>query len=169
MSFLFQVKFINPWASGHMVTVTHNSASSIVNLLHLTSGTYGFMHVCINYSWLHKLEELSACRRNEYWLSTLEVEVKCVEVTRELFPLLLSEEIKTLDTFASSVRGWRGGHRRRALFPFQLLSRQTIYDGPATIELQSFSAFPICFDALDFQTRLGGKEGLGARRRRGLN
>lgn len=62
-----------------------------------------------------------------------------------------------------------GGHRRGALFPFQLLSRETIYDGPATIELQSFSAFPICFDALHFQTRLGGKEGVVARRLWGLN
>lgn len=51
------------------------------------------MHVCINYSWLHKLEELSACRRNGYWLSTLEMEVKCVEVTLELFPLLPSEDL----------------------------------------------------------------------------
>lgn len=50
--------------------------------------------------------------------------------------------------------------RRSTLSPIQLHSRQTIYDGPATIELQSFSAFPICFDALDFQTRLGvGKRG----------
>lgn len=45
------------------------------------------------------------------------------------------------------------------LSPVQLFSSQTIYDGPATIELESFSAFPICFDALDFQTRLGGEEG----------
>lgn len=51
------------------------------------------------------------------------------------------------------------GVHRSALSPFQLLSRQTIYDGPATIELQSFSAFPICFDALDFQTRVDGKGG----------
>lgn len=48
-------------------------------------------------------------------------------------------------------------------------SFQAIYDGPATIELQSFSAFPICFDALNFQTRLGGKEGVGVRQRWGLN
>lgn len=39
---------------------------------------------------------------------------------------------------------------------FQLLSGQTINDGPATIELQSFSVFRLCFDAVYFQTRLDG-------------
>lgn len=42
---------------------------------------------------------------------------------------------------------------------FQLLSGQTINDGPATIVLQSFSVFRLCFDAVYFQTRLDGMGG----------
>lgn len=64
------------------------------------------------------------------------------------------------EVFTGSERGGLGGGKISALSAFQLLSGQTIYDGPATIELQSFSVFfffpPLCFDAVHFQTELDG-------------
>lgn len=87
----------------------------------------------------------------------------CADRTSQALNVLQPNRCKHAQTYTHPSLKWlqrvEEVQKIRVLSVFQLLSRQTINDGPAIIELQSFSVFRRCADAIYFQTKLCGTAG----------